>query len=224
MLPARRRVRGISCAVIGNYRISHFPPFWVKEVNQTGTLARHNTQKGQKCCDNHSSFKYTVHKGRNFHCSMIITHIARRRIPHVPQGFIRFMVGHPTALLKSPLGARQSSPLPGGGGGGAPKSQITPPAPPLQGHTNPTPTTVQVHVSIPLHRTSNTHHEQEIAFCQKDCLAMVAIQWQCSPPRPMATSCHIGCTLWLFPCGSLNSTLKDAGMVVLQSLISLSLL
>ena len=44
-----------------------------------GTIARHNTQNGQKCCDNHSSFKSMVHKGNNFPCSMIITEIACRR-------------------------------------------------------------------------------------------------------------------------------------------------
>ena len=34
------------------YRIN-FPQFWVQEMGQTGTMARHNTQNGQKCCDNY---------------------------------------------------------------------------------------------------------------------------------------------------------------------------
>ena len=44
-----------------------------------GTIARHNTQNGQKCCDSHSPFKRTVHKGYNFPCSTVITEIVRRR-------------------------------------------------------------------------------------------------------------------------------------------------
>ena len=39
-------------------------------------MARHITQNGQKCCDNHSPFKRTVHQGYNLPCSMIITPIA----------------------------------------------------------------------------------------------------------------------------------------------------
>ena len=41
-------------------------------------MARHTTQNGQKCCDHHSSFTSTVHKGCHFPCSTIITQIARR--------------------------------------------------------------------------------------------------------------------------------------------------
>ena len=40
-----------------------FPQFWVKEVVQTGTMARHGAQSGQKCCDNRSPFKSRAHKG-----------------------------------------------------------------------------------------------------------------------------------------------------------------
>ena len=40
--------RVISFTVIGT--AFNFPRFWVKEVGQTGTTARHNTQNGQKCC------------------------------------------------------------------------------------------------------------------------------------------------------------------------------
>ena len=39
----------------------------------------HNTQKGQKCCANHSPFTSTFHNGDNVPCSRIITQIARRR-------------------------------------------------------------------------------------------------------------------------------------------------
>ena len=49
-----------------------FPQLWVKEVGQTGTTARHSTQNGQKCSDDHSPFKRTVHKGNNSPCSIII--------------------------------------------------------------------------------------------------------------------------------------------------------
>ena len=44
-----------------------------------GTMARHNTQNGQNCCDNRSPFKSTGHKGNILPWSMIITRIARRR-------------------------------------------------------------------------------------------------------------------------------------------------
>ena len=48
-----------------------------------GTLSHihteHDTQNGQKGCNNQSPFKSTVHKGYNFPCSTIITQIARRR-------------------------------------------------------------------------------------------------------------------------------------------------
>ena len=59
-------------------------------------MARHSTQNGQKCCDDHVSFKTTVHKGYNLPYSMIITQIARRRARHrprrirVPFDFFRF--------------------------------------------------------------------------------------------------------------------------------------
>ena len=51
-----------------------------------GTMAKHNTQNGQKCCDHYSPFKTTAHKGCNFPCSEIITQIVRRRIcvPRAP--------------------------------------------------------------------------------------------------------------------------------------------
>ena len=57
----------------------NFPQFWVKEVGQMGTLARHNTQNGQKRCDYHSPFKSMVHKRNNFPCSVIIARIVRRK-------------------------------------------------------------------------------------------------------------------------------------------------
>ena len=63
----------------------NFPQFWVQEVGQTGTMARHDTQNVQKCCDSHSPVKSTVHKENHFPCSTIITQIARRRIS-VPRG------------------------------------------------------------------------------------------------------------------------------------------
>ena len=37
---------------------------WVKEAGQTGTMARHNTQNGQKCSANYSPFKSTFKKLR----------------------------------------------------------------------------------------------------------------------------------------------------------------
>ena len=40
-----------------NWQRITFPQVWVKEVVQTGTMARHNTQKRQNCCDTHSPFK-----------------------------------------------------------------------------------------------------------------------------------------------------------------------
>ena len=61
-----------------------FPQFWVKEVGQTGTIVRHKTQNGQKCCHTHSPFKSTVHKGNMFPCSEIITQMAYRRISTPP--------------------------------------------------------------------------------------------------------------------------------------------
>ena len=67
-----------SCGPWGNSDRINFPQFWVKEVGQMGTMARHNTQNGQKCGDTHSPFKGTVHKGYNFPCSTIITQTARR--------------------------------------------------------------------------------------------------------------------------------------------------
>ena len=61
------------------------PQFRVKEVGQTGTMARHSTQNGQNHCDGHSPFKSTVHKGCDCPCSMTITRIGRRRT-RVPYG------------------------------------------------------------------------------------------------------------------------------------------
>ena len=52
--------------LLGNSHRMNLPQFWVKEVGQTGTMARHNTQNGQKCCDHRSPFKNTVHNGCNF--------------------------------------------------------------------------------------------------------------------------------------------------------------
>ena len=51
--------------VIGGGVISriNFPQFWVKEVSPTGTMARHDTQTGQKCRDDRSPFNSTVRKG-----------------------------------------------------------------------------------------------------------------------------------------------------------------
>ena len=46
---------------------------------QTGTMARHNAQNGQNCCDIHSPFKSTVRKACNAPCPMIIIRIACRR-------------------------------------------------------------------------------------------------------------------------------------------------
>ena len=43
-------------------------------------MARHNTQNGQTCCDNHSTFKNMVHKGNNSPRYMIFSQIAGRRI------------------------------------------------------------------------------------------------------------------------------------------------
>ena len=63
----------------------------VKEVGQMGTMVRHNTQNRPECCHNCSPYKTMLHKGSNFPCSMIITHIApcRRRRSSVPLGFGR---------------------------------------------------------------------------------------------------------------------------------------
>ena len=66
-----------------------FPHFWVKEVGQTGPMARHNTQNGQQCCDRRSPFKSTVHNGNNVPSSTMSTQIARRRrrgisVPRAP--------------------------------------------------------------------------------------------------------------------------------------------
>ena len=62
------------------------PQLWVKEVGQTGTTAMHNTQNGQKCCDQSKSPFETVHKKNSSPRSMIITQFARRRIsvPSIP--------------------------------------------------------------------------------------------------------------------------------------------
>ena len=43
-------------------------------------MARHNTENGQKCCDDPSPFKSTVHKGYNCPCSTTIVQIAHHRI------------------------------------------------------------------------------------------------------------------------------------------------
>ena len=67
----RRGGRGIGCG--GNGHRINFHRFWVKEVRQTGTMARHKTQTGQKCRDNRSPFKSTVRKGYHCPCSMIMT-------------------------------------------------------------------------------------------------------------------------------------------------------
>ena len=50
-------------------------------------MARHNTQNGQKCGDNQSPFKSTVHKGNNFPCCTTITQIVCRRIS-VPRALL----------------------------------------------------------------------------------------------------------------------------------------
>ena len=73
-LTARRWGRGIG------FRVMRTALICVKEVGQTGTIVRHTTQTGQKCCDDRSAFQRTVHKGYHFLCSEIITQIARRRI------------------------------------------------------------------------------------------------------------------------------------------------
>ena len=54
-----------------------FPQFWVKEVGQTGTMARHNTQSAQKYCGDHSPFQSPGHEGYNFPCSTMATQMAR---------------------------------------------------------------------------------------------------------------------------------------------------
>ena len=46
----------------GDQHRINLPPFWVKEVGQTGITARHRTQNGQKCGDGHPPFKSAVHK------------------------------------------------------------------------------------------------------------------------------------------------------------------
>ena len=51
----------------------------VKEVGQTGTTARHNTQTGRKYCDDHSPLKSPAPRGYNFPCSTTTTRLARRR-------------------------------------------------------------------------------------------------------------------------------------------------
>ena len=58
-------------------------------------MARHTTQNGQKCCENHSPFKRAAPKGYNFPCS-IITHTAR------PGGHRRVSI---------PFGAVEQGPL-----------------------------------------------------------------------------------------------------------------
>ena len=50
-----------------------FTSIWVKEVHQTGTRVRHDTETDS---DTHSPLKRTVHKRNQFPCSMIMT---RRR-------------------------------------------------------------------------------------------------------------------------------------------------
>ena len=45
-----------------------------------GTMARRNTQNGQKCCDTHSPFKSTIHKGYDRPYARTTTWIACRRI------------------------------------------------------------------------------------------------------------------------------------------------
>ena len=78
---ATRALQGQGNQLWGNELRINFPQFWVKEVGQTGTMARHNTPNGQKCCHNHCPVKSTVHKSNDFPCSVIITQIA----PQVPQ-------------------------------------------------------------------------------------------------------------------------------------------
>ena len=113
--------RVIRCRVISTASISL--NFWVKEVGQTGTMATTlntqtttlNTQNGRKCCDSHSPFKSTVHKGCNFACSIIITQIARRRCRR------RRMIRVPRGMSKPPgrgtWGVQCRSWGRGGGGG-----------------------------------------------------------------------------------------------------------
>ena len=69
------------------------------EASQTGTMARHNTQNAQKCCDTHSLFKSTVHKGYNVPYSTTTTRIARHRARHRPRKISTPNV--PTQLHKS---------------------------------------------------------------------------------------------------------------------------
>ena len=45
-------------------------------------MARHTTQNGHNCCDNHSSFTSTAHEGYHVPCSKSIARIARRRGGH----------------------------------------------------------------------------------------------------------------------------------------------
>ena len=63
-LPARRRGRGTDCGVVSTALICLN---FVKEVCQTGTMARHSTQNGPKRCDDHSPFRSVVRKKTDFH-------------------------------------------------------------------------------------------------------------------------------------------------------------
>ena len=94
----------------------NFSQFWVEEVGQTGTLARHSTQNGQKCSNTLSPFKSTVHKGNNSPCSMIITQIALRRICVPSDLRVRIRQG-PSAVTGGALGStaspRAATALPG---------------------------------------------------------------------------------------------------------------
>ena len=86
-------IGGASCAPPGvgdwpwgDEHCIDFPRFRVKEGGQTGTMARHNTSNGQKCCDDRFPFKSTVHKGYIFPCSTMMTQIVCRRARRPPLG------------------------------------------------------------------------------------------------------------------------------------------
>ena len=65
----------------GDWHRIRFPQLWVKEVGQTGTMARHNFQTGQQCCHNHTPIqKVRVHEGTNSPCSMTNAQTARHRM------------------------------------------------------------------------------------------------------------------------------------------------
>ena len=112
----------------GNEHRVDFPPFWVKEGAQTGTMARHTTRNGQKCCDNRSAFTSTPHEGYRVPCSTMIARIVRRR-----GGHRRRRIGSPcgspcnsTGSLTDPQPRGQPEPIavwapvPAPSGGGCP--------------------------------------------------------------------------------------------------------